>query len=200
MAKNKTEFELEEGQVAVADKPEGVKGANEFGEDYTLEVIADNEPGADMFRIPHKDPNFSYRFLRDDKDNMSVKTSNLLLSKGGWQVVPIRHLTVVNKIDKKLLQPDGSYKVGSLVLAFMPMKLFLKKEAEDRRKTNEAMAGVKRLVEQGDDSRIQIKDVNAIQPGRMDGGRIVFDEKAKKQVGIKTIVEKEYGSHNTVEE
>jgi hypothetical protein len=198
MGRHKSEEELEEGQLMVADKPEGIKGANEFGEDYTMEVISDNEPGADMFRVPYKDPNFAYRFLRDDKDNMSVKTSNLLLSKGGWQVVPIRHLTVVNKIDKKLLQPDGSYKVGSLILAFMPMKLFLKKEAEDRRKTNEAMAGVKSLVEEGDQSRIQIKDVNAIQPGRMDGGRIVFDKKAKGS--IKTITEVEYGSHNAVEQ
>ena len=186
----------EEGTIVVAEKPQGIEGANEFGDEYTMEVISDNEPGSDMFRIPHKDPNYSYRFLRDDADNMSVKTSNLLLQKGGWQICPLKHLIRIG-IKEDLLQPDKSYKVGRMVLAFMPMKLFLKKEVEDRRKANEAMAGVKRLVEEGDQSLIQIKDVNAIQPGRMDGGRVVFDKKAKGSVKVK---EERYGSHNAVEE
>lgn len=198
MSKNyKNEEQLEEGQINVSEKsPDTLQGANEFGDEYTMEVISDNEPGSDMFRIPHKDPNYAYRFLRDDADNMSVKTSNLLLQKGGWQICPLKHLIRIG-IKDNLLQPDKSYKVGRMVLAFMPMKLFLKKEGEDRRKANEAMAGVKRLVEDGDQTRIQIKDVNAIQPGRMDGGRIVFDKKAKGSVKIK---EERYGSHNVVEE
>lgn len=184
--------ELKVGEVSVSKKPPAtVQGSNEFGEDYTMEVIADNEPGADVFRIPYKDPKFEYRFLHEKKENMSVKTSNLLLMKGGWQVVPTRHLIEVNKIDRKVLAPDGSYHVGELVLAFMPKVLFEKKMAEDRRKSNVAMAGVKRLVEEGDHSKVNIKDVNGIQPGRMDGGRVIFDGRSRGSV--------KFGSHNEVD-
>lgn len=181
--------ELNTGEVLVSkNPPTQLAGSNEFGSDYTMQVISDNEPGADIFRIPNKDPNFEYRFLKDSKENMSVKTSNLLLMKGGWQVVPTRHLIETNKIDKNLLHPDGSYHVGELILAFMPKSYFVKKQAEDRKKSNAAMAGVKRLVEEGDTSKVNIKDVNGIQPGRMDGGRVVFDRKSKGSV--------KYGSHN----
>ncbi len=179
------------GEIAVSkEPPAGVAGSNEFGGEYTMEVISDNEPGADIFRVPNKDPNFEYRFLRDAKENMSVKTSNLLFLKGGWQVCPVSHLVRIG-IDKNLLHPDGSYRVGELILAFMPKVLFEKKMAEDRRKSNAAMAGVKRLVEGGDTSLVNIKDVNGIQPGRMDGGRVVFDGRSKGSV--------KYGPHNSVE-
>lgn len=179
------------GEVLVSKEPPAkVKGVNEFGEDYTMEVISDNEPGADIFRIPNKDPNFEYRFLRDTKENMSVKTSNLLLMKGGWQVVPSNHLLKLG-IKKELFHTDGSYRVGELVLAFMPKVLFVKKMAEDKRIRDAAMAGVDRLVTKGDTSKVNIKDVNGIMPGRMDGGRIVFDSRSKG--GVK------YGSHNEVD-
>lgn len=186
--------EVKTGEVQISSNPPNkVEGSNELGDEYTLEVLSDNEPGADVLRIANKDPNFEYRFLRDEKSNLSVKTSNILLQKGGWQVVPRTHLKRI-KIDEKLYHPDGSYRVGELILAFMPKKLFEKKIAEDRRLASEATAGVKRLVEEGDSSRIKIKDVNAIQPGRMDGGRVVFDNRAKGSVKVKS-----YGSHNEIE-
>lgn len=186
--------QMDAGTVVISKEPVGVKGSNEFGDEYTMEVIADNEDGADIFRIPNKDPNFEYRFLKDTRENMSVKTSNLLLMKGGWQVCPIRHLERIG-IKKDVLHPDGSYRVGELILAFMPKQLFVKKAAEDRRKSSSAMAGVKRLVEEGDTSRVNIKDVHGIKPGRMDGGRVVFDGKSKGSVR-----EKSYGSHNDVDD
>lgn len=179
-------------EVVISQEPPAkVEGSNEFGDEYTMEVIADNEPGADIFRIPSKDTNFEYRFLKDTKENMSVKTSNLLFLKGGWQVCPVKHLLRIG-ISKDLLHPDGSFRVGELILAFMPKELFVKKQKEDRRKANAAMAGVKRLVEEGDSTKVNIKDVNGIQPGRMDGGRVVFD--GKKRGSIK------YGPHNSVED
>jgi len=197
MAKNQSsEEQLEVGEIKVSSKPQDVvQGSNEFGDEYTLDVISDNEPGADIFRIPNKDPKFEYRFLRDTKENMSVKTSNLLMLKGGWQVVPLKHLERIG-LDKKLLHPDGSFRVGELILAFMPKELFQKKMARDRATSDEAMAGVKRLVEEGDTSLVNIKDVGGIKPGRMDGGRVVFDNKAKGSVKVKS---ETYGTHNEVE-
>lgn len=185
-----TEVGIDEVKVSKIP-PAEVQGSNEFGDEYTMQVISDNEPGADIFRIPNKDPNFEYRFLKDSKENMSVKTSNLLLLKGGWQVCPLKHLERIG-IRKDLLHPDGSFRVGELILAFMPKAHFNKKMAEDRRKSNAAMAGVKRLVEEGDTSLVNIKDVNGIQPGRMDGGRVVFDRRSKGSV--------KYGTHNSVED
>lgn len=183
------------GDIVISKQPPAkAQGSNEFGDEYTMEVLSDNEEASDIFRIPHKDPNFEYRFLSDRKENLSVKTSNLLLLKGGWQICPLKHLERIG-IKKETLNPDGSYRVGELILAFMPKQLFEKKIAEDRRKSNLAMSGVKRLVEEGDTSRVNIKDVHGIQPGRMDGGRVVFDAKAKGSVK-----EKNYGSHNSIDD
>lgn len=171
---------VETGSVFVSKQPPAkVEGSNEFGDEYTMEVISDNEPGADMFRIPNKDPEFEYRFLRDDDDNMSVKTSNLLLQKGGWQVCGMKHLLRIG-IDKKLLQPDGSYKVGKMYLAFMPKKLFAKKAAKDKQVRDEAMAGVQRLVDGG--SPIKMQGVTGISKGTIKKGPL------------------NYGSHNSLEE
>lgn len=192
------EVQAKEGEIKISkEKPKGLAQANEFGEGYTMQVIADNEPEADIFRIPRKDPNFEYRFIRDTKENMSVKTSNLLYMKGGWQIVPTPHLLAKCGIDKGNLHTDGSYHVGELVLCFMPKSLFLKKRAEDQRKTDLAMSGVKRLVEEGDLSRVNIKDVNGVQPGRMDGGRVVFDGNRNRKSGSVDVLK--FGSHNSVE-
>ncbi len=159
--------------------PAKVAGSNQFGDEYTMEVITDNEPGADIFRIPNKDPMFEYRFLKDTKENMSVKTSNLLLLKGGWQVVPKSHLLRIG-VGESLLHPDGSFHVGELILAFMPKSLFEKKMAEDRRKSNAAMAGVQRLLD--GETRINMKDVKGIGKGKIKEGPM------------------NYGSHNAVDD
>lgn len=167
---------LQTGTVLIDENPPvGTEGSNEFGEGYTIKVIADNEDGSDIFRIPHKHPDFEYRFIRETKENLSVKTSNLLLIKGGWQIVPVSHLVNTCKIAKELLGVDGAYHVGELVLCYMPKVLFAKKMAEDKRKTNMRMNSIKNLVEEGDPTRVKVKDVHGIMPGRMDGGRVVFD-------------------------
>lgn len=189
---------LKINEVEIANQnPLKVKGANEFGDEYTMEIIMDNEDGADIFRIPKKDPNFEYRFLADRKENLNIKTSNNLLMKGGWQICPAKHLERIG-ITKRVLHPDGSYRVGELVLAFMPKKFFERKMTEDKKKRDTAMKGIASLVEKGDRGRVNIDGVNGIQPGRMDGGRVVFDDKARGSV--KTITEIEYGTHTAVEQ
>lgn len=169
----------EVGTITISKQPPAkVQGSNEFGDEYTMQVVSDNEEGADIFRIPNKDPKFEYRFLSDRKDNLSVKTSNLLLMKGGWQICPLKHLERIG-IKKEVLHPDGSYRVGELVLAFMPKELFAKKVAEDRRKASSAMAGVQRLVDGS--SPIDMHGVTGISKGKLE----------RKPLN--------YGSHNSVE-
>lgn len=168
------------GEINIAKEvPVETSTAHEFGEEYTMQVIADNEPGADQFRIPNKDPKYAYRFLRDDKINMSVKTSNLLYSKGGWQVCSTEHLMRIG-IRKDSLQPDGSYKVGELILAFMPKSLFDKKMKKDKEISQRAMDGVQSLVD--GNSRVNVQGVHGISTGSVKKGPLNF------------------GSHNSVEE
>lgn len=162
-----------------AEAPVKVEGSNEFGNEYTMEVLMDNEEGSDIFRIPNKDPKFAYRFLSDRKENISVKTSNLLLNKGGWQICPMKHLERIG-IKKEVLHPDGSYRVGELILAFMPKELFDKKVAEDRRKSSSAEAGVQRLVD--GDSRINMPGVKGISKGTKKTGPL------------------HYGTHNAIDD
>jgi hypothetical protein len=169
-----------DGEITIAKEvPKEVKTSHEFGDEYTLEVVSDNEPGADIMRIPNKDPNFEYRFLRDTKENMSIKTSNLLLMKGGWQICPVSHLVRIG-IKKDLLHPDGSYRVGELILAFMPKKLFEKKSLKDRERADSAMSGVQRLVD--GETRINVPGVHGISKGKLKKGPL------------------DYGSHNSIEE
>src|SRR5258708_1477821 len=171
---------LEVNEIQVSKVPPAkTEGTNEFGDEYTMEVISDNEPGADIVRIPNKDPMFEYRFLKDSKENLSVKTSNLLYMKGGWQICPKSHLLRIG-IGESLLHPDGSYHVGELVLGFMPKVLFEKKQDEDRRRSNAAMAGVESLV--NGNSRINMKDVKGISKGTIKTGPL------------------NYGSHNAVDD
>lgn len=168
------------GEVSISKEPPAAAvGSNEFGDEYTMEVIADNEPGADQFRIQNKDPKFEYRFLRDDKANMGVKTSNLLYLKGGWQVCPTSHLLRLG-IKKEMLQPDGSYKVGELILAFMPKQLFNKKMKKDKEKREMAAKDVQNLVD--GKSRINVPGVHGISEGTIKRGPL------------------NYGTHNAVDE
>lgn len=169
------------GEISISkEAPVGSKGANEFGDEYTMEVIADNEPGADNFRIPNKDPKFEYRFLRDDKTNMNIKTSNLLYSKGGWQICPTSHLIKIG-IKKENFQPDGSYKVGELVLAFMPKVLFDKKMKKDRENAKAATDGVQTILE--GKSRVNVQGVHGISKGKVERKGPL-----------------DFGTHNSVEE
>lgn len=150
----------EEASVAVLDKPEGLEGSNEFSDtaEYTIQVIADNGVNIDPTILPKKDSNFEYYFIRDEHKNISKKTSALLYQMGGWQIVPKEHSVKKCGIAEKMLAADGSYRVGELILCFMPKILYAKKRAEEHRRTNERMEAVKRTVKEGLPNVIPAKD------------------------------------------
>lgn len=151
---------------------------NEFTDDYTLNVIADHDPSADIFRIPNKNPAYEYRFLRDDFENVSVKSNQLLFQGGGWQLCPKQHLLKIG-IEERLISPDGFYRIGKHILAFMPKELYLKKMSAKEKKANAPISDIKRLLKDGNPG-VGGKDIHdtmkGIRPGHMDGGRVVFDK------------------------
>lgn len=136
--------------IAVLEEPKAMKpkAANEFENEYTLKVDADYDPTADLFRIPKKDPNFEYRYLRDDSERISITTSTLLYQKGGWQLAPKAHSLRIG-FSESDLSDDGFRRIGKHILAFMPKSLFEKKVAAKTAKTNARTGEIKRLVEQG---------------------------------------------------
>lgn len=171
-----------EGTVSTLDSPEGIEKANEFNDspEYTLQVNFDNSMSVDPTMLPKKDPNCEYRFLRDEPKNLAKKTSALIFHMGGWQIVPKEHAVKKCGIDEKMLAPDGSYRAGELVLAFMPKKYYLMKKADEQRKTNARMDSVNRLLQEGSpETGAPHGSMLGIQAGKMDGGRVVFGEKNK---------------------
>lgn len=171
-----------EATVAVLEKPEDVVGSNEFNDisEYTIQVIADNGINVDPTTLPNKDPNFEYYFIRDDHKNIAKKTSALLYQMGGWQIVPKEHSVKKCGISEKMLAPDGSYRIGELILCFMPKTLYAKKRKEEQRRTNERMESVNILVQGGSpDIGSPHPDMLGIQAGKMDGGRVVLGTKNK---------------------
>ena len=131
---------------------------------YNLEIIDDKDAVLDPFIISKKDPNYEYRFLRDDSKNISIKTGNLLHYKGGWQLVPKVHLLKIG-VSERLISPDGLYRVGDQILSRMPKELYLRKDAEKKRRANEPMDAVKRLIKDGDKSKEVTSDVHGTQQG-----------------------------------
>lgn len=162
-----------ETSVAVADadviedKKESKAAKNAMPDDYTLEVIADYDPSADIFRVPNKDPRYEYRFLNSEQKNLNIKTGALLYQKGGWQLCNKEHLIRIG-IKESFIAPDGLYHVGEHVLAFMPKELFHKKEAAKQDKTKTRTNQIERLLKEGNPSvggKEMHKTMKGIQPG-----------------------------------
>lgn len=122
----------------------------ETGE-YNLEIIRDYDGVVDPFYLSKKDPNYVYRFLRDEHKNLSLKTGNLLLQKGGWQITPRTHLMKLG-FKEKDISPDGMLRRGDQILAFMPRKLWEEKESYKRKQAEIPMKGINRLLKKGDSS------------------------------------------------
>ena len=144
----------------VAEKPtqEEVKDSKvvnetpEKTEEYNLEIIRDYYGQVDITYLSNKDPNYEYRFLRDEFKNISIKTNNLLFQKGGWQLCQREHLLKIG-IKPREIAPDGFYRVGDLILAFMPKKLYQEKMEYKKEKTASQMSRIRKMVDEGDASQ-----------------------------------------------
>lgn len=132
-------------------------------EEYTLEVIRDYHGKIDPFYLSKKDPDYEYRFLRADDKNLSKKTGNLLFQSGGWQICGRTHLVRIG-VKERFISPDGMYRVGDQVLAFMPKKYYDEKLKYKQEQANAPVRTVKRMLEEGDNS-VGGKDIHKTMKG-----------------------------------
>jgi hypothetical protein len=119
--------------------------------EYNVEIIRDYYGNVDPFYLSKKDPDYKYRFLRDEHKNLSIKTGNLLLQKGGWQICSREHLLKLG-IKESEISPDGMLRRGDTILAFMPKALHEEKEKYKLEKANAPMNAIDRLIKEGDSS------------------------------------------------
>lgn len=120
--------------------------------EYTLEITRDYYGNIDPFYLSKKDPNYQYRFLRADDKNLSIKTGNLLFQKGGWQLCQRKHLEKLG-IHERFISPDGLYRKGDTVLAFMPKELYQEKENEKKRQADYPIKNIQRFLKEGDPTK-----------------------------------------------
>lgn len=120
-------------------------------DEYNLEIVRDYYGNVDPFYLSKKDPNYAYRFLRDEHKNLSVKRSNLLFQKGGWQIVPRAHLLKLG-IKEEEISPDGMLRRGDQILAFMPIDLYNEKSKYKDEQARSPMKAVNRVLKEGDPS------------------------------------------------
>lgn len=127
-----------------------MKKAGQADDDYDIDIVRDYHGAVDVFHLSNKDPNYQYRFIRDDQKNIRQKTSNLLEFKGGWQIVPRKHLVEVMKMPDRDISPDGVCRRGDTILCRMPKELFKEKEAAKLKKANAPMDAIDRMLKEGD--------------------------------------------------
>ena len=130
---------------------EEIKTSENDAEGYSVIITRDYYGKVDPFYLSQKDPNYEYRFLRDEHKNLTIKTGNLLFQKGGWQLVGKTHLLKIG-IKEREIYPDGFYRQGDTILAFMPKKLFAEKEKYKMEKAKEPMEMINRMLKKGDSS------------------------------------------------
>lgn len=118
-------------------------------QEYKINIVKDYDGAVDTWYLSQKDPNYEYRFLRDEHKNLSIKTGNLLFAKGGWQLCQRDHLLRIGFKEEEL-SPDGLLRRGDTILAFMPKDLFKEKRAHKDKLAAEPMKAIKRMVEKGD--------------------------------------------------
>ena len=118
--------------------------------DYTLEVLTDYDGQVDPFYLPVKAEGYVFRFLNDNPINIREKTSKLLFQKGGWQLCPGDFLIERGMVKKEELSPDGFFRSGFTILAFMPKELFEKKQAYKQKQANRPMDAIEKMMNEGD--------------------------------------------------
>lgn len=81
----KLQNEGDNARVALEENPieQGLEKEKVNTQDYNVEIVRDYYGHVDPFYLSKKDPNYVYRFLRDEHKNISIKTGNLLFQKGG---------------------------------------------------------------------------------------------------------------------
>ncbi len=125
--------------------------AGQAEDGYNVEIIRDFDGKVDIFYLNKTDPKFEYRWLRDDYKNISIKTTNLLFDKGGWQLVSRKHLLEKMELKQRELSPEGLYRRGDQILAYMPKELYREKMVEKAKKANAPMDRVSKLI--GDEGK-----------------------------------------------
>ena len=161
----------ETGKPKVEDKQPNVVESSE----YTLEVTKDYYGQVDPFYLSKKDPKYQYRFLRADDKNLSIKTGNMLFQKGGWQLCNREHLKKIG-IEGRFISPDGLYRKGDTVLAFMPKELYAEKVKVKDKKASDQMNAVKQRATGGDRNNPELK-------GK--GAENMLGLQTKEQLGMK---------------
>ena len=130
--------------------PKGVERvAPSEDSEYNIEVIKDYHGNIDPFYLQKKDPRYEYRFLRADDKNLSMATNNMLFNGGGWQLCDKKHLLRIG-VGDRFVSPDGLYRVGDTVLAFIPKELYAEKVKMEQKKADDNMNAIDRRLEHGE--------------------------------------------------
>lgn len=122
---------------------------SEVGDEYSIVINRDYYGNADPTYLSKKDPHYAYRYVRYEHKNLSIKSSNLLYAKGGWQLCPREHLLKIG-IKPREIWSDGLYHVGDLVLARMPKELYDDKMKFKKEQAMEPLLRNKKLLKDGD--------------------------------------------------
>lgn len=157
--KNKIAEELEQGitgetkagaATAVVDNPIQLPKDGSFVDDeYKITVIKDYDGKVDNFYLSKKDPKYEYRYLADNQQNLSRRTGNMLFQGEGWQLCGREHLKRLG-IENEFISPDGFYRMGDLILAFIPKELYRQKIAHKEEKALTQNQSIERLMNEGD--------------------------------------------------
>lgn len=146
---------IKEEKLVVSDTTQKTK--IEEKDEYNIAVIKDFYGKVDPWHLGkelHKrDPHYTFRFLRDDQKNLSIKTSNILFQKGGWQLCMRAYLLkkeFKNIIKLRQISPDGFLRVGDTILSRMPTALYNEKRKYKDKEANARIGAVKRNVDMKD--------------------------------------------------
>ena len=101
----------------------------------------------DRLYVERKDPNYVYRWLRDQNINISLKTSNDP-QIGFWKICQPEDLDEM-KVDPKLRSADGLLRRGDLILARMPRPVYERKTEIRTERTKALEASVSQTLREG---------------------------------------------------
>ena len=138
----------------IEDKVEGktitidLKEAPKKDEWPDISVIKDwtlNDP----LKLSAQDPEFAYRWLRDDHKNIATKTASHL--SGLWKIVPKEHIDALEKrFNVKIHRaPDGLIRYGDLILGYIPKNIYGHKQKIKAERAKAPMAEIDKMLKEG---------------------------------------------------